>query len=110
MGLVSIKPLPHWIDAFMPNLVVKDKVTEPRMVLEVKSKKILHFTLVPIRRMHFGADAWNCGHLNRQLQCDFNPTGRRKKKHVVEMPMAGVLLCDNSAKGTAHIPEQEAAK
>ena len=43
----------------MPDLVVKNKVAQPGMVLEAKSKKVLHFALVPISRMYFGADARN---------------------------------------------------
>ena len=107
---VGSEILAHRVNAFAPDLIVKDKVAQPRMSLEMNPEKIFNLALVPVGRIHFGNDTWNGCCLNGQREQHVDPSRSWEKKRIVQLPMAGVLFGNHAAKLAAPVRKQKSAQ
>src|ERR1035438_5119030 len=106
-GLPWIEGSSHRSKSLLPDLIVKDEVAEPRVLLEMETEQIFSLSFIPIRCMNLWTDARNRRAFDRQLQQHVNPTGSWQEKHIEQLPFFSFLLDDQAAKRAPGLPEQE---
>ena len=96
----------HRLDAFLPGIIVQDKIAQARMALEFHAEQILGFALMPVGGVNEFDDAGKSPLRQRRVHQHVNPAGLALAvKTVAQLPFVRSFL-DNQA-GKTEIPFQE---
>ena len=101
----------HWLDAFLPGIVVQDKIAEARMAFKNQTEQILGLAFVPVRRMNKFDDARESFFGQRRGGEHVNPAGFAfTVKTVAQLPFARSLLDDQARKTEIPFQKKPSAK
>ena len=101
----------HWLDVFLPGVVVQNKITEARMPFKNQAEQILGLALVPVRRVNKFDDARESLFGERRGGEDVNPAGFAfTVKTVAQLPFARAFLDDQARKTEIPFEKKPSAK